>query len=285
MPVTRFAPSPSGRLHLGHAFSAAMAADAGDGTFRLRIDDLDPARSRPEYVDGIMEDLDWLGLSPDGEVMVESERLDRYAAALEELKDRGLVYPCFCTRADIAEAMLNAPHGDPGHHYPGTCRRLAPDPARLEAEPHSWRLDVGRALEEIGGLPGWTERDGIRFRSTRDHVGDAILSRKDAPSSYHLACVLDDADQGVDMVVRGADLRPSTPIQRVLQQLLCLPEPTYFHHKLVTHEDGKRLAKRDKAPTLEAMRADGVDGPALVESLTAQSLPLGFAFHEPTWEA
>lgn len=284
MPVTRFAPSPSGRLHLGHAYSAAMAAFAGGGAFRLRIDDLDPARSRPEFVEGIMEDLDWLGLSPTGEVMIESERGARYAQALEQLKQDGLVYPCFCTRAEIAEAMLNAPHGDPGHHYPGTCRGLDPDPARLDAEPHSWRLDIARALEAIGEMPGWRERDGTRFAAHGGHLGDAILSRKDAPSSYHLACVLDDADQGVTMVVRGADLRPSTPIQRVLQQLLGLPEPAYFHHKLVTHLDGKRLAKRDKAPTLEAMRAEGVDGPSLVKSLTAQSLPLGFAFHEPTWE-
>ena len=285
MPVTRFAPSPSGRLHLGHAYSAAMACLAGDGAFRLRIDDLDPARSRAEFVAGILEDLDWLGLNPSDEVMVESERLPRYEAALERLKADGLVYPCFCTRADIAEAMLNAPHGDPGHHYPGTCRGREVEPGRLDTDAHSWRLDVGKALERLGGLPGWTERDGTAFQASPAHVGDAILSRKDAPSSYHLACVLDDADQGVTMVVRGADLRPSTPIQRVLQGLLDLPEPTYFHHKLVTHLDGRRLAKRDKAPTLEAMRAEGVDGPSLVKSLTAQSLPLGFAFHEPTWEA
>ena len=283
MPVTRFAPSPSGRLHLGHAFSASMAALAGGGTFALRIDDLDPGRSRPEFVDAIHEDLAWLGFEPSG-VMTESERLDRYAGALEELKRRQLVYPCFCTRADIAEAMLNAPHGDPGHHYPGTCRTLALDPARLEEEAHSWRLNVGKALEEIGGFPGWTERDGTRFEAKEEHLGDAILSRKDAPSSYHLACVLDDADQGVEMVVRGADLRPSTPIQRVLQQLLGLPAPTYFHHRLVTHLDGKRLAKRDHAPTLEAMRSDGIDGKELAQSLTAQRLPLGFAFLEPTWD-
>ena len=261
-----------------------MARFAGDGAFRLRIDDLDPGRSRPEFVDGIMEDLDWLGLTPEGEIMVESERLARYDDALQQLKSAGLVYPCFCTRADIAEAMLNAPHGDPGHHYPGTCRGLEVDPERLDSEAHSWRLDVGKAIDRNGGLPRWTEQDGTDFQSTREHVGDAILSRKDAPSSYHLACVLDDADQGVTMVVRGADLRPSTPIQRVLQDLLGLPEPAYFHHKLVTHLDGKRLAKRDHAPTLEAMRAEGVDGPALVKSLTAQSLPLGFAFHEPTWD-
>ncbi|WP_265569697.1 tRNA glutamyl-Q(34) synthetase GluQRS [Sphingomicrobium nitratireducens] len=280
MPVTRFAPSPSGRLHLGHAFSAAMAADAGGGSYRLRIDDLDPARSREEFVDGIFEDLRWLGLDWSGEVMRESERLARYDAALETLKADRLVYPCFCTRADIA-AVLSAPHGDPGHQYPGTCRGLPDDPGRRASSPHSWRLDHRRALERIG-LPSWTERDGRHFSATPDQLGDAILARKDAPSSYHLACVLDDADQGVEMVVRGADLRPSTPIQRLLQHLLGLPEPTYFHHELVGHADGRRLAKRDQAPTLAAMRADGVDGPALAASLTARSLPLGFAFIAPT---
>lgn len=285
MPVTRFAPSPSGRLHLGHAYSAAMATAAGDGAFKLRIDDLDPGRSRPEFVDGIHEDLAWLGLAPSGEVMIESERLDRYAHALDQLKVRGLVYPCFCTRADIAEAMLNAPHGDPGHRYPGTCRGIDASPVRLQDEAHSWRLDAGKALDLVGGLPSWTERGGTVFTAARDQVGDAILSRKDAPSSYHLACVLDDCDQGVTMVVRGADLRPSTPIQRLLQEILGLPEPAYFHHALVTHDDGRRLAKRDKAPTLAAMRADGVDGPALVRALQDQNLPLGFGLLEPTYEA
>lgn len=284
MTVTRFAPSPSGRLHLGHAYSAAMAAFAGGGAFRLRIDDLDPARSRPEFVDAIHEDLAWLGLTPHGEVLVESERVARYDDALDALKAEGLVYPCFCTRADIAEAMLNAPHGDPGHHYPGTCRGLAVDPERLETEAHSWRLDSARALERAA-MPTWRERDGAVFRAGAEHLGDAILARKDAPSSYHLACVIDDADSGVDMVVRGGDLRPSTPIQRLLQELLGLPEPTYFHHALVTHLDGRRLAKRDQAPTLAAMREDGVDGRDLTARLTAQRLPLGFAFHEPTWEA
>lgn len=280
MIVTRFAPSPSGRLHLGHAYSAVRARLAGD-EMRLRIDDLDPGRSREEFVQPIVEDLAWLGIKHDGAVLRESERLERYDAALEELKTRGLVYPCFCTRSDIQQA-LTAPHGDPGAHYPGTCRGLPDDPERRATTPHSWRLDAQKALEEAGALPGWSEHDGTAFTSSRADFGDAILARKDAPSSYHLACVLDDADSGVTMVVRGADLRQSTPIQRLLQMLLGLPEPQYLHHPLVTFEDGRRLAKRDHAPTLEAMRAEGVDGRTLAKSLADQSLPLGFALSDPT---
>lgn len=248
---------------------------------RLRIDDLDPGRSREEFVQPIFDDLEWLGIAHDGEVLRESERLERYDAALEELKARRLVYPCFCTRSDIQQA-LTAPHGDPGAHYPGTCRGLPDDPDRRATTPHSWRLDAQKALETAGTFPGWTEHDGTSFTSSREDFGDAILARKDAPSSYHLACVLDDADSGVTMVVRGADLRQSTPIQRLLQMLLALPEPRYLHHRLVTFEDGRRLAKRDQAPTLAAMQAGGIDGRALAKSLGDQSLPLGFAFSDPT---
>jgi len=185
-----------------------------------------------------------------------------------------LVYPCFCTRADIA-ASLTAPHGDAGSGYPGTCRGLPDDPGRRADTPHSWRLDAEKAIG-LTGLPQWVEEDGARFESGRDDIGDAILARKDAPSSYHLACVVDDADSRVTLVVRGEDLRPSTPTQRLLQTLLGLPEPTYLHHPLVTHEDGRRLAKRDLAPTLEAMRQAGVDGSALAAELIEGRLPLGF---------
>jgi glutamyl-Q tRNA(Asp) synthetase len=190
------------------------------------------------------------------------------------LKASGLVYACFCTRADIA-ASLTAPHGDAGGSYPGTCRDLPDDPARRAAIAHSWRLDSAKALAKAG-LPGWAEDDGRRFDSNPAQIGDAILARKDAPSSYHLACVVDDAASGVNLVVRGEDLRPSTPIQRLLQMLLALPEPTYLHHPLVTHEDGRRLAKRDLAPTLAAMREAGVDGRALAAELLKGQLPLGF---------
>lgn len=279
MIVTRFAPSPSGRLHLGHAFSAVTArrlADEGGGAFRLRIDDLDPGRSRPEFVDGIYEDLAWLGIGWDGDVLIESQRLARYDAALETLRARGLAYACFCTRADIAQS-LTAPHGDAGAHYPGTCRGLEDDPERRAATPHCWRLDSAKAIGEVG-LQGWTEADGRHFDADPGQIGDAVLARKDAPSSYHLACIHDDADSGVTMVVRGADLRPSTPIQRLLQRLLGLNEPCYCHHDIVAHDDGRRLAKRDQAPTLAAMREAGVDGHALAAQLAKRELPLGFRF-------
>jgi glutamyl-Q tRNA(Asp) synthetase len=281
MTVTRFAPSPTGRLHLGHAYSAAIgharARDSG-GEFRLRIEDLDATRSRPEFVAAIEEDLRWLGLDWDGEPLVQSQRTQHYAAALEQLKARGLVYPCFCTRADIASS-LTAPHGDAGSSYPGTCPELPDDPERRASTPHSWRLDCAKALA-AAGMPGWTEHDGRRFTADPADIGDAILARKDAPASYHLACVTDDAESGVTLVVRGADLRPSTPIQRLLQMLLGLPEPVYVHHPLVTHEDGRRLAKRDLAPTLAAMREAGVDGHKLAADLMVGQLPLGFTFGE-----
>ncbi|MEP6982290.1 MAG: tRNA glutamyl-Q(34) synthetase GluQRS [Sphingomicrobium sp.] len=281
MIVTRFAPSPSGRLHLGHAYSAAIghsrAREAG-GKFRLRIEDLDPTRCRPEFVDGIFEDMRWLGLAWDEPVLVQSQRTAAYQAALDEFRASGLAYACFCTRADIAQS-LTAPHGDAATSYPGTCRNLRDDPERRATTPHCWRLDSAKALT-LAGLPSWTEADGRSFAATSADIGDAILARKDAPASYHLSCVVDDGTSGVTMVVRGADLRPSTAIQRLLQQLLGLPEPTYLHHPLVTHEDGRRLAKRDLAPTLAAMRDSGVDGPALAAQLLAGQVPAGFRLED-----
>jgi len=281
MIVTRFAPSPSGRLHLGHAFSAAIGhaqARKSGGEFRLRIEDLDQTRCRPEFTDGILEDLRWLGLEWHGPPVVQSNRTAAYDAALDELQSRGLTFACFCTRADIAQS-LTAPHGDAATSYPGTCRSLPDDPRRRATTPHCWRLDSGKALE-LAGLPRWTEADGRRFSAEASDIGDAILARKDAPASYHLSCVVDDAASGVSMVVRGVDLRSSTPIQRLLQQLLGLAEPVYLHHPLVTHEDGRRLAKRDLAPTLAAMRLSGLDGPSLARDLTVGKLPLGFAFRD-----
>jgi glutamyl-Q tRNA(Asp) synthetase len=278
MIVTRFAPSPTGRLHLGHAYSAVLGhsrARESGGRFRLRIEDLDQTRCRPEFVNGIYENLRWLGLDWDEPVLVQSQRTAAYQAALEQPKSRGLAYACFCTRADIA-AALEAPHGATVH-YPGTCRALPDDPERRASMPHCWRLDSVKALR-LAGFPSWTEEDGRRFDTGPDDLDDVILARKDAPAAYHLACVVDDAESGVTMVVRGADLRCSTPVQRLLQQLLGLPEPTYVHHSLVTHDDGRRLAKRDLAPTLAAMRESGVDGRQLAADLLAGKLPLGFAF-------
>lgn len=254
---------------LGHAH-----ARASGGKFLLRIEDLDPGRCRPEFVDGIYEDLEWLGLTVDGQPVVQSERTEVYQQALDRLNAQGLVYACFCTRAEIAQS-LTAPHGDAGSSYPGTCRPLPADPDRRASTPHCWRLDVEQALA-IAGLPRWIEDDGRQFDSRRSDFGDAILARKDAPSSYHLACVVDDAASGVNLVVRGEDLRPSTPTQRLLQRLLDLPEPAYLHHPFVTYDDGRRLAKRDLAPTLAAMRQSGVDGPSLAAQLLEGQLPLGF---------
>jgi glutamyl-Q tRNA(Asp) synthetase len=278
--TSRFAPSPTGRLHLGHAYSAALAhktaGDAG-GRFLLRIEDLDQTRSRPEFVSGIEEDLRWLGLEWDGEPLVQSKRSGVYAAALDKLRERGLVYPCFCTRSDIA-AALSAPHGRHAH-YPGTCRGLTDDPERRATTQHSWRLNAAKAIEAVG-LPTWTEADGKRFSAMAADIDDEILARKDAPASYHLACVVDDAASGVNLVVRAMDLRSSTPVQRLLKMLLDLPEPRYLHHKLVIHQDGRRLAKRDKAPTLQAMRERGVDGRELARQLTTGLLPGGFQLGE-----
>jgi glutamyl-Q tRNA(Asp) synthetase len=279
MIVARFAPSPSGRLHLGHAYSAALGharARGSGGKFLLRIEDLDQTRCRPEFVAGIYEDLAWLGLEWDEQPLVQSQRTAAYEQALEELRQRGLAYACFCTRADIAQS-LTAPHGDAAIAYPGTCRGLPDDPERRASTPHCWRLDSRRALD-LAGLPAWREEDGKSFTAAETHIGDAILARKDAPASYHLSCVVDDSASGVTLVVRGADLRPSTPVQRLLQQLLGLPEPTYLHHPLVAHADGRRLAKRDLAPTLDALRGEGADGPALASNLLDGKLPLGFTF-------
>ena len=279
MSVTRFAPSPTGRLHLGHAYSAvlghARARESGGG-FLLRIEDLDQTRSRPEFVGGIYENLRWLGLEWDEPLLVQSQRSAVYGEALERLRVQGLVYACFCTRADIA-AALEAPHGPAGAHYPGTCRALPDDPERRASMAHCWRLDSVKALE-LAGFPSWTEEDGRRFDTGPSDFDDVILARKDAPAAYHLACVVDDAARSVTLVVRAADLRPSTPIQRLLQHILKLPEPAYLHHALVTHADGRRLAKRDRAPTLAAMREAGADGQAFAAQLLSGKLPLGFAF-------
>jgi len=276
-PVTRFAPSPTGLLHLGHAYSAVRAHDYArerDGTFLLRIEDIDPGRSRPEHVDGILADLLWLGLEWDGELLYQSERLPLYAEALERLKGQGLVYPCFCTRADIA-ASAAAPQGPDGPVYPGTCRNLeATDLSR----PHAWRLDAAKAAALAGPL-AWTN-DGEEMRAEPEIFGDVVLARKDAPASYHLAVTVDDAAQGVTHVVRGRDLFASTHVHRLLQALLDLAVPAYHHHPLLTDAKGERLAKRHKAPTLADLRASGMDPAALVEALRRGELPAGYSLAE-----
>ncbi len=274
---TRFAPSPTGRLHLGHAWSAIQAHDfarANGGQFTLRIEDIDGTRSRPEHVEAILRDLEWLGLGWDGEVTFQSQRLAMYEEALDRLRAEGLLYPCFCTRADIA-ASLTAPHGPEGALYPGTCRGLAaPDLSR----PHCWRLDMEKALATLGN-PEFFWHDAFAGRILADpaSAGDVVLARKDAPASYHLAVTVDDAAQGITHVVRGVDLFAATHVHRLLQALLGLPTPEYRHHPLLLGPDGTRLAKRHGAPSLEAMRLAGEDGRALAARLREGQLPVGIA--------
>lgn len=283
--LTRFAPSPTGELHLGHAYSALLAhgaARAAGGRFVLRIDDIDGSRSREIYVGASLADLAWLGLDWDGEPVRQSQRLPDYEAALDTLRAQGLVYPCFCTRADIA-ASLSAPHGPSGAVYPGTCRGLAAeDRARRIAAgaAHCWRLDMDSAAARAGDLTWEEQGQGARIADPCAH-GDIVLARKDAPASYHLASTLDDASMGITHVVRGADLLASTDVHRLLQALLGLPTPAYRHHGLICGPDGKRLAKRDAAASLASLRAAGIDGRMLAADLRAGRLPAGYSLQNP----
>jgi len=267
--VTRFAPSPSGYLHLGHAFSALFAARlAGPGgRFLLRIEDIDGTRARSEYEAAIFEDLAWLGLEWERPVWRQSERLAAYAEALERLRSRGLIYPCFCTRREIAaeiERAGAAPHGPAEAIYPGICRGLSDDErARRVADrqPHALRLDMATALAlaetDHGGPLTWHDRARGTQRCDPAPQGDVVLARKDIATSYHLAVVVDDAAQGVTVVTRGEDLFESSHIHRLLQQLLDLPVPEYHHHRLITDAEGQRLAKRSDALSIRHLRETG----------------------------
>jgi glutamyl-Q tRNA(Asp) synthetase len=261
MIVTRFAPSPTGYLHLGHAHSALTGwhrARAESGRFLLRIEDIDPARCRPEFEAAILEDLAWLGLDWDGPVRRQSEHLDDYRAALERLQGLGLLYPCFCSRKDIAAATA-APHGPEGPVYRGTCRNL---PAGLVAErqargdPYALRLDVAKARAMTGPLNFEDEREGL-VAADPETLGDVVLARRDAPASYHLCVTVDDHLQGVTLVTRGVDLFHATHIHRLLQAVLDLNVPTYAHHLLLTNAAGERLSKRDGAVSLQMLRRAG----------------------------
>ena len=267
-PVTRFAPSPSGLLHLGHALSAVLGARlarAGGGRWLLRIEDIDSTRCRPEFVAAIQVDLDWLGLKPDG-VLRQTDRRAAHLAALAELTAMGLTYPCFCTRADIAAAAA-APHGAQPL-YPGTCRAMdAAEAAKRAANRDpAIRLDVAKAAAIAGPLE-WMEAGRGPLAADPLAGGDIVLARKDIGVGYMLAAVVDDAFQGVTDIVRGRDLIDATPVQRLLQALLGLRPPRYHHHRLLLAPDGRRLAKRDRAETLAALRARGVDGPELAARL------------------
>ena len=272
---TRFAPSPTGPMHLGHAYAALVAreaADHGNGVFLLRFEDIDRSRVRPGYYNLIEEDLQWMGLEWQEEPMRQSDRLEVYSNALTALQEQGLVYPCFCTRRAIADEIsriTNAPHGPEGPVYPGTCRKISAD-ERTERiamkTPHSWRLNCAKAAEACGQL---TFRDLLHgvIPVCAEKLGDVILARRDIATSYHLAVVTDDAEQQITLVTRGEDLLSSTHIHRVLQHLLGYPEPLYLHHELVCDEKGNRLATRDKARSLASLRASGCSRTQILEKL------------------
>lgn len=271
MLVTRFAPSPTGHLHRGHALSALVgwtAARETHGRFLLRIEDIDLDRCRPEFEAAIYEDLRWLGLDWETPVRRQSEHFADYSGALDRLDAMGLLYPCFCTRADIEAEIAaagGAPQGPDGPRYPGTCRSLAPAEreARLAAGmPFARRLDAARAAAKAGALDWQEDGKGAIAVDPLLH-GDVVLARKDIPASYHLAVTLDDAIQGVTLVTRGQDLFAATHVHRLLQALLGLPSPRYRHHRLVTDAAGKRLAKRDRAQSLAALRAAGAEPAAI----------------------
>jgi len=267
MIVTRFAPSPTGYLHLGHAFAAWTAKRAGT-RFLLRLEDLDQGRSREEFIAGIFEDLTWLGLSWEEPVLRQSRRMEFYREALAVLAP--FTYPCFCTRKEIADEIaraVEAPHGPDGPLYPGTCRHLPADEraSRIaRGDAFALRLDVAKAAAIVGPLT-FTEHGQVYVVDPL-LFGDVVLARKDMPASYHLAVVVDDAFQGVTLVTRGEDLLPAAHVQRLLQALLGYPEPAYAHHRLILDKDGRKFSKRDKSVTLRDLRAEGVT-PSGVEAL------------------
>lgn len=275
--VTRFAPSPTFYLHLGHAASALIGwrrARMAGGRFLLRIEDIDRTRCRPEYAEAIVEDLAWLGIGWDGAVRVQSEHMAEYRATLDVLEAMGLLYPCFCTRAEIAAAM-GAPHGS-GAPYPGTCRHLARSEAAeriARGDAFALRLHMDEAIRRAGALrrheegEGWIAADPVP-------LGDVVLARKDTPASYHLCVTHDDAVQGVTLVTRGEDLRAATPVHVLLQRLMGWPTPAYAHHPLLAGDDGRRLAKRDRAASLRDLRAAGMTPEAARKIISCRIGPI-----------
>ena len=269
---TRFAPSPNGSLHLGHAFAAIVAHDlarARSGEFLLRIEDIDGTRRRAGLVEEFLADLAWLGLALDGEVTFQSARLESYAAAGERLKALGLLYPCHCTRAEVIAA--SAASGPDGPIYPGTCRGRD-----VPGEGAAWRLDMAKATALAGQLT-WTDELAGEQRARPELFGDVVLLRKDAPASYHLAATLDDAAQGISLVTRGMDLFAASHVHRLLQALLELPVPLWHHHALLVEQDGRKLAKRRGSPSLADLRRAGQDGRAMAEALRAHRFPAGIS--------
>ena len=272
MTVTRFAPSPNGALHLGHAYAAVIAHDlarAANGRFLVRIEDIDEIRSRAGLVPEILADLEWLGLSWDGEVTFQSSRLASYIAAGERLQQMGLIYPCHCTRAEVLAAAQET--GPDGPIYPGTCRGRNANP-----EGAAWRLDVGKAQALTGRLE-WVDATAGRQQAIPQIFGDVVLLRKEAPASYHLAATLDDAADSVTLVTRGADLFAASHIHRLLQALLGLPVPQWHHHGLLVEAGGRKLAKRRGSPALADQRRARADGRALAQALRRGRFPAGIS--------
>ncbi|GAB5348953.1 tRNA glutamyl-Q(34) synthetase GluQRS [Alteriqipengyuania sp. 357] len=272
MTITRFAPSPNGPLHWGHALSAIVANDLAreaGGRFLLRIEDIDGPRSRPELADEFRRDLEWLGLEWD-EVPAQSTRIASYEKAARSLLERGLLYPCTCTRKEIES--LAPRMGPEGLIYPGTCKGRLLDPAK----PAALRLDLDRALAETGELV-WHDAIAGEQRADPREFGDVVLVRKDLPASYHLAATLDDAADGVTLVTRGFDLFHASPIHRVLQALLGLPEPRWHHHPLLLDDEGRKLAKRRGSPALADYRLRGEDGRSWAEKLRTAQWPCGIS--------
>ena len=273
--TTRFAPSPSGPLHVGHLLAALRAlrlAERHGGRCLLRVEDIDTRAQHPEMLALMYEDLAWLGLHFDGEVMVQSTRFPVYASVLEKLRRMGVLYPCFCSRGEIKAQLADmgrAPHATLGYQYPGTCRNLSADEAAVRVAagaPHAWRLNMQR-VQDLIGCPQWHDLRRGTQRCEPSAFGDVVLARKEFPASYHLCVVVDDAEQGVTHVTRGDDLFDATHIHRAIQGVLGLPVPTYCHHELLRDNAGKRLAKRDGARSLASLRAAGHTPDRVMESL------------------
>jgi glutamyl-Q tRNA(Asp) synthetase len=272
---TRFAPSPNGPLHLGHAFSAVVAHDRAHrdgGEFLVRIEDIDGARSRSEFAQQALDDLAWLGLEWHGEPVRQSSRLAGYAKAAARLRESGLLYPCRCTRAEIAAAATQA--GPDGPVYPGTCKGRQVDPLGA-----AWRLDMAAAAERAGPLE-WIDEIAGPQQADPGRFGDVVLVRKDDPASYHLAATLDDAADAITVVTRGRDLFEASHVHRLLQALLGLPVPIWHHHPLLVEADGRKLAKRRGSPSLADRRLAGEDGKALATALRDRRLPAGIFLAE-----
>ena len=275
--ITRFAPSPTGYLHLGHAASALFSfkQSGPHGRFLLRIEDIDQTRCRAEYLDAIYQDLAWLGLEWEKPVRVQSDHFSDCQNVLDRLTDMGLLYPCFCTRKDIQAEVAqigNAPHGPDGALYPGTCRACSAKERRdriAAGESYALRLDMTAAVGRVGRELVWFDRAAGRQIATPEIFGDVVLARKETPTSYHLSVTHDDHLQGISLVTRGEDLFFASHLHRLLQEVLGYDVPEYHHHGLLTGPDGKRFAKRDKSKTLRSMREDGLE-PSDVIAMTGQ---------------